>query len=176
MYSDMWGRMPAQRYSDFAKRVQKCRSCQVSSRNDPTGVPNACKSLIYNGIRPTMNGSDHNLEGSMPASLKACKAESTSWSMTTEPDRLASTSCLSRQPARFFRKNICADVLGLSPVAPSNRAFVTASMPACFPAFKVRSNCSSSRLRLVTVEAEMPRLVAICSSESPIFARLYSFS
>ena len=140
MYSDMWGRMPAQRYSDFAKRVQKCRSCQVSSRNDPTGVPNACKSLIYKGIRPTMNGSDHNLEGSMPASLKACKAESTSWSMTTEPDRLASTSCLSRQPARFFRKNICADVLGLSPVAPSNRAFVTASMPACLPAFKVGQN------------------------------------
>jgi len=74
---------------------------------------------------------------------------------------LASTSVRSRQLARFFRKNICAEVLGLSAVADSNRELVTAEMPACFPAFKVVQNVWSSRLRAATVDKDMPRLVAI---------------
>jgi hypothetical protein len=105
----------------------------------------------------------------MPASLNAWIAASSCTSTLTLP--LCSVSMRSVHRALFFRKNICAAVLGLASfVAPVNSALVTAVIPACFPAFNASAKSASSFFRLVMVLWCTPNDVAICSSVSPILA------
>jgi len=74
----------------------------------------ARKLLISLRFYPMRHRSGHRSLGSMPASLRDCRAASMSWSIATLALRFASTSCRSRQPALFLRKKIAAEVLGLS--------------------------------------------------------------